>query len=689
MKASLSPLDWIRRLTRSSWLLHGYLIAMLPSASFKLHADDPEPETWVLDHTESSLQAYLDAPDGTTDIDSGSSRAVKLTVEQTTWDVMISSWGNTSIQNSVTTAVSGASVSFGVVSGEGYLSMNSGTTTDGTLWTTLQIGAQNTRLQADVAYNGISAAATLDFSIYAPPTDPEPEVWSYSHTEGVLTATLSANGSTTDVAVGEQRVVQMHAQYDSWEVWISNYGNTETRNSASSPASGASIYWSMSSGDGALDNMTVQADANGDASADFTMGQEGAEIVADVSYAASSGSTAATLSFNPPGASMPWEYDHSEGYVSTTLSAEGSTVDLAAGAQRVVTATVRYTSWDMYRRETFAGSGEYEFQMFNEATAPAINAYVNFSISGNGSISGSTGGSTDENGRLSTTFIMGSGEYSLDAEVRADVGFLAAVGCGTITFSSPASPPTAPALTDSLQVTWSLQSASTSVDVTASSSSIGVSYTATDVWLSSAGEMDTRVSSGPAIGAVISCSVASGDASIRSYDTSTDTSGGAAICVTAGSQESTIGVTASYAGQSASTTFAVPAAPATPSSTDPLPEVGPSADSIDEDANQNDGNDSSVYVMEELPPTVWVETGSYIEWEDNWHTAVLPGSVEIDGVSYGIRLRWKNGVRVHTLLGVSTLRWSDGSESYIEVTTYYTEMALVEDGPHVDVYWTE
>lgn len=569
--------------------MHGYLIAtlaLLPCGKFRLRAEEPESETWQLDRSESSLQVYLEAPEGTTDINGGSSRAVKLTVEHTTWDVMISSWGNTLIQNSVTTAVSGASATFTVVSGEGSLTTSSGTTMDGTFWTTLQIGAQNTQLQADVTYNGMSASAALGFGIYMPA--PDPEVWSYTRTEGVLSASLSAGSSSTDVAAGETQTVTVHAQYDTWEVWTSNYGNTETRNPSTSPASGAAISWSLT-GDGGLDHTMVQADWNGDATADFTMGQGFSEIAAEVSYSSSAGSVSATLSFAPP-ASATWEYDHSEGYVSTTLTADGSITDVAGGSQREITAMVIYTSWDMFRRETSPGSGEYELEMRNWASGPAINANVSFSVSGNGTLADS-GGNTDENGKRTVSFTMVSGDSTAGgAEVRADVNFLAASGYGTITFSQPPSPPddpppptdpppadppptdlppTDPPPTDPPPVTWSLQSSSTSVDVTASSSSIGVSYITTEEWLSSAGETETRVNSGPAIGATVSCSVMSGDAIINSYDSSTNTSGAAAISVTAGSQESTIGVVVSFAEQAAFEFFTVSGTSTTPPPTDP------------------------------------------------------------------------------------------------------------------------
>jgi hypothetical protein len=578
-------LQHFRSRLRHAWLMHGYLIAtlaLLPSGRFKLHADEPEPETWAFDRSESSLQAYLEAPDGTTDINSGSSRSVKVTVEYTTWDVLTSNYGNTSIVNQETAQQSGANVTFSIANVDGAVSTMPGTTTDGILWTTLQMGMQSTRLQADCSHNGVSASATLDFSIYVPA--PEPEVWNYTRTEGVLSASLSA-GSSTDVPAGLTQTVTVHAQYDTWEIWTSNYGNVETRSPTSLPASEAAISWSLT-GDGGLDHTTIQADSNGNATADFTMGQGISEISAGVNYASSASSVMATLSFAPP-IQVSWVYDHSEGYVSTTLTTDGSTTDVTGGSQRLVTAAVTYASWDVYRRISPV-SGEYEYDMQNRASGPAINANVSFSVSGTGSLADS-GGYTDENGKRTVSFTMGSGEPAAGgAEVRADVSFLAASGYGTITFSQPPPPPpTEPPTTPPPppEETWSKESDGGVVNVSASSSGASVSYETWEVWVSNLGNHETRTSSGTAINAPITCSVTAGDAVVSSCDSSTNSSGIAAYSVEGGSVESTVTVSASFAGMSGSATFTVAASD--------LDDDGCS-DAAEHTAGTNP-NDSSIY----------------------------------------------------------------------------------------------
>jgi hypothetical protein len=147
------------------------MLALLPVPGSRLLAEDePPPETWQQTGLESSLQVYLEAPDGTADVPAGASRRVKATVELTSWEVWTSSLGNTQILNATTTQPSGANVTFWIAAGSGTSSTSYPVSTgsDGTAWGGITMGSDNTRLQADVNLGGVTASATLDFSAFVP-----------------------------------------------------------------------------------------------------------------------------------------------------------------------------------------------------------------------------------------------------------------------------------------------------------------------------------------------------------------------------------------------------------------------------------------------------------------------------------------------------------------------------------------
>ena len=88
------------------------MLILLPSATCQLSADEPEEETWWWDHTESSYQAFMEAPDGTSDVPAGGTRNVKVTAQVTTWEVWASNYGHTENRNSTTVPFVGAYVEF-------------------------------------------------------------------------------------------------------------------------------------------------------------------------------------------------------------------------------------------------------------------------------------------------------------------------------------------------------------------------------------------------------------------------------------------------------------------------------------------------------------------------------------------------------------------------------------------------
>ena len=388
-----------------------------------------DEEVWSLVSHEASLSVILDASAGTSDVPNGALRSITATVQRFTWEVWASDMDHTEVREYVGAARSGATVYFSTTAGS--LSSASGATAaDGTVGTALTMPAVATVVNAVVTDSDgtttITANATLGFT----PPVPDPETWSYLRSESLLSAALSVTGGFTDVPDGATRQAQVHVKYDTWDVYLSNYNNTETRNAASSPASYATVSWSVGSGEtGSVPSASSgQADANGDASVSFTMGDAASTLLAEVSYAGSiSGVTSAAVTFTPPAHVEQWHLDHAEGYISAPLSANGSLSDVTNGMQRMVTADVQYTSWEIWV------SDMNHSEIRNQTTGPAIEAALSFTVSsGDGSIT-TTSAFTDASGRAATTFTMGS----QDSQVIVSASFAGAAASGALVFTAP------------------------------------------------------------------------------------------------------------------------------------------------------------------------------------------------------------------------------------------------------------
>lgn len=529
-------------------LLHPCVITALIFAGFS-SVGRADEENWSFVRNEASLSVTLNAPSGTSNVSNGDQRQVNVTVQRFTWEVWESDLGNTETRGYGGGYRSNASVSFSIGGSSGSLSVTSGLTDgSGAFTTTLTMGSASTEVQASVTDSDGTTTGTASL-VFTPP-DPNPETFSYVRTESLLSASLTVPGGVTDVAAGQTRQVQMHAQYDSWEVWQSNYGNIETRNPSSAPASYAGFSWTIETGvDGSISGVSAgQTDTNGDASVTFTMGSASSTLRADVSYAgSSSGATSAAATFTPATVQEQWQYDHTEGYISASLTADSGLVDVTSGAQRQITADVQFTSWEIY----VSNLGGTEIR--NPTAGPAINANLVFSIdSGDGSVSTTTA-STGASGTATATFTMGT--------QNSHLALAASYALGSATASLDFSPPSGGGGGGGDPETWSKESDGGTVSVTASGAGAYVSYATWEVWVSNLGNHENRnPASGTAINAPISCSVTDGDAVVSACDSKTNGGGTASFTVEGGSVESTVTVSASFAGISGSATITVAAA---------------------------------------------------------------------------------------------------------------------------------
>ncbi len=280
---------------------------------------------------------------------------------------------------------------------------------------------------SDVTVTAAGASGTVSFNV-------TPEDWLQDHQEGYISASLSATGGTAAIPTGDTRTVQAHVESTTWWIYRSNWDSTKTMqgSSSTSVAGGASVTWSVISGDGTatVENHTATAPNDpttdplatsptvpaGDAMTTFTMGNSDATVQADVVFLGSR-STSGTIGFTVD-TSEHWTVDHTEHVVNgLALTVNGTQGSLKVGDQRAINAALTWDSWYVWK-STYGNTSE-----GSHSTIPADGETVAFSIQqyGGGTLSAASV-TTDVNGNAGVTFTMGSSEST----VQADVGGLTA-----------------------------------------------------------------------------------------------------------------------------------------------------------------------------------------------------------------------------------------------------------------------
>ncbi|MBL9131451.1 MAG: hypothetical protein JNG86_09645, partial [Verrucomicrobiaceae bacterium] len=397
-------MNTLRRFSRRAPVLHGYLMAMLilmPAPLPQVQAEEyPPEEVWSYVRSESAVTITLSAPEGTTELPPQGQRTVAVLLESTSWQVWESNLGGSENREESTQPTSGT-VTLAVVSGGGTLSASEVTTdVQGLASATFVMGGHMTNM-VTATHGG--TVATLEFQ-------PGPEEWTYSHPEESLYALIEPVGTVASpLPAGQSCQTRVRARHDTWDVYTSNWGGLDTRGHVSTPAGGAAFVWTVEGGgDGVLSGtLSGQLDEQGEGVVDFTMGALDTRVRVDVDYAGS-GVTYATYEFS---SGVAWSYDHSEGFVSATLSAPGGTTNVPAGTWRAAHVDVIYTGWEVWT------DGQGGTQIRNHLAGPAVNAPVSLSVPGGTCGLSASAGNADANGRWSFEFNMNENPSSLLAQV--------------------------------------------------------------------------------------------------------------------------------------------------------------------------------------------------------------------------------------------------------------------------------
>lgn len=509
---------------RHAWLVHGCLISsliLMPIGRMG-HAEEGDG-IFYQTSSESYVEVQVTAPEGTTGLVPGTNRQVAIKVLQHSWEIWTNSVSGITETRSQQVTPIGASLSYSIPTGNGSAYPSFGYSNYmGEATTSFIAGnvAAASTLVVSASYGGVIATGSIDFSA------PETEVWSFNHTESLLSATVVTLGTPENLASGDTRQVQANVELSTWSIWTSNEGHTQTRDYSTSPAAGASVNWSITGGDGAcLSATSTMSESNGNAYITFMMGESTSVLRADMSYAGSN-STYATLTFMPM--AEEWYFNHNESIVSdVTLSVTngGSSDGLQYGEQRSLITTANLTTWDVWI------SNMNHTENRNTQTIYSCPVSNDFAVDyGDGSIAGQDGlghtifqmGSQPSRLRVTASSNGTSGTATLDFSPLVEVWQYSTIGN---TYSL--------ALTTdgSLEV-----DSSTTREMTAT-----LANTQSDVWVSNLGNTDYRNPRiGPVDGVNIAFSIQQGDGMLSAASAITDSLGQAKVSFTMGSYDSII-----------------------------------------------------------------------------------------------------------------------------------------------------
>ncbi len=323
-------------------------------------------ESWSFSHDESLLRGEMTVDGATEQLAPNTERSVELKVTYETWQVWNSNLGGTEARNLIVTPADGAQIEWAFDSGNGSFSSNPETEANesGVVAATFVMGNQTTVLRAYLSYYLASSSSTaVTF------TTPDPvETWQFDHIEGYLSPIIVVDGTTTELNPNDYRQVNVDVNYTTWEVWVSNFNNTQIRNQSSGAAIDAPVTFSIESGDGRVRNdgngnaITVYTNWTGRASLnDFFMGQQDSVLKATVNYSVLDSSV--TTTFNAP-QTPEWSYVSTHQALDVSASVSNTTAALVP-----ISVSAVYTYY-----EVWVNNFTQETEQRNAVTTNAIGA---------------------------------------------------------------------------------------------------------------------------------------------------------------------------------------------------------------------------------------------------------------------------------------------------------------------------
>ena len=316
----------LRRLAARHPWLNAYLalcLVCLPMGPVPVVWASPEVEEWSFDHAESLVEAVLTASESS--VYSGATVNLSLEVRRHQWEVWVSDWGNVETREDTYEPLSEKTLSWSVVSGSGVLSGDALTDAQGQA-----AGSFVLSVSSDVRVTVLDAGSEVaNAEIHIEETTVE-ETWGLSQSVSELEVVFQPLEGGALLAQGAVRTLSAEARWHGYEVWTSNLGNSENRSESFTAAEGATVSFTVLSGEqSSLDGQTTRSftvGSSGLVSTSFTMGT----VEATVGVTATQGpnevtGSPLTLTYSPP--AEEWSFDRHE-TVHTDLSSKKRTAKM-------------------------------------------------------------------------------------------------------------------------------------------------------------------------------------------------------------------------------------------------------------------------------------------------------------------------------------------------------------------------
>ncbi len=273
-----------------------------------------------------------------------------------------------------------AQVDFSFATSDGTVAYASGSTnSSGEAAIAVTMGASELTIEARMAGDP-ACMASLTFT-----PAPLQKVWVFDYQEATVGVSLSPSISTP-LAPGETTTLNAQVTYEAWNVYHDEDNPTLTKREvySSGTAEGATVLFSVASGEGGISDYGGLTDSNGVQTTTFTMGAD--EMTRVEAVVAFMGATAfGTREFTL----AQWAKIGDDKRLNVELTAAPS----GYGA----TANVTRTTWEVWKR-----GGQTEPRSIQ--TGPAINAVVDFSFEPAGGTATPPTSYTTANGDAATTY---------------------------------------------------------------------------------------------------------------------------------------------------------------------------------------------------------------------------------------------------------------------------------------------
>ncbi len=363
------------------------------------------PTPWTHTRTETGTSYSLSSADGSTGgISLLPGATVDLVLTATSWsrEIWTDSVGNEEPRNEISIPAVGYTYYLTSESGGTLNSSACMTNSEGKALFSFTMESSSTGSPGSTVVRA-SPSPGFDSDVQEFPISLTAESWVHTRNEATVSVNLTADGSTVGLPFSTSREITGRVTYQSWELWTSNYGRTEKRAELGGTAGNALVSYSVvSPGDGTLvphlnGNSQHYTDTNGDAKATFTMGLQETMVRMDVEFA---GTTAVgTLRFTPE---PQWVQIGNGSNVAVALSDSSGSV----------TVDVTLETWEIWKR------GD-ETEERNRGAGPANNAAVSLSFAQGTGNFGSASGSTDGNGKFTSSYTLaGTGPWKIAASAQ-------------------------------------------------------------------------------------------------------------------------------------------------------------------------------------------------------------------------------------------------------------------------------